>query len=127
MPESASLLTPPQLAERLQVSRETITSWARRGKIPCVRLSLVTRRFHWGSVCRALNIPRGTSDRRPPAPRSRGCEGTRGQREDCLEIHADGALCTVRVTNNSPRIAPEDLRAFISERKTNGMSEAILE
>lgn len=41
----AELLTASQLADRLQVSAETIRDWAKAGRIPEIRISHKVRRF----------------------------------------------------------------------------------
>lgn len=48
------LLTAGQLADRLQVSPDTIRSWARSGRIPEIRVSHKVRRFDPSDVQNAL-------------------------------------------------------------------------
>ncbi|MBI1314102.1 helix-turn-helix domain-containing protein [bacterium] len=51
---TTELLTPAQLAERLQVRRSTVIHWARTGRIPEVRITSKVRRFDFGEVVAAL-------------------------------------------------------------------------
>jgi excisionase family DNA binding protein len=51
MPE---LLTPEQLASRLNVRRSTVVRWARTRRIPEVRISQKVRRFDFSEVVAAL-------------------------------------------------------------------------
>jgi excisionase family DNA binding protein len=51
---SEQLLTALQLAERLHVRERTVQAWARKGRIPTVRLSSKVIRFDWQSVLAAL-------------------------------------------------------------------------
>jgi len=48
------LLTVVQLADKLHVRPRTVHEWARRGRIPAVRLSSKVVRFDWASVLAAL-------------------------------------------------------------------------
>jgi excisionase family DNA binding protein len=48
------LLTSDELAERLRVRPATIRDWARRGRIPKVRLSYKVLRFEFSAVMSAL-------------------------------------------------------------------------
>jgi excisionase family DNA binding protein len=48
------LLTVCQLAERLHVRPRTVQLWARRGRIPAVRVSAKIIRFDWQAVVSTL-------------------------------------------------------------------------
>ena len=48
------LLTPDQLARRLGVRPRTIREWARKGRVPAMRLSRKVVRFDWETVLSAL-------------------------------------------------------------------------
>ncbi len=48
------LMTASQLADHLQVEEETIKRWARRGRIPRVKLGYNCIRYRYSSVVRAL-------------------------------------------------------------------------
>ena len=48
------LLTTSQLAERLQVSKDTIREWARNGVIPEIRISAKVRRFSLDDIVKAF-------------------------------------------------------------------------
>jgi excisionase family DNA binding protein len=48
------LLTADQLADRLRIRPRTVQKWARRGRIPTVRLSPKVVRFRWSTVLAAL-------------------------------------------------------------------------
>lgn len=56
------LLTPHEVAERLQLSKGTVDRWMREGKIPCRSHPLGRGRgrriyFSWPDVAKALKIP----------------------------------------------------------------------
>jgi excisionase family DNA binding protein len=48
------LLTVAQLAERLQIRPRTVQAWARKRRIPAVRLSAKVIRFYWRQVLLAI-------------------------------------------------------------------------
>jgi excisionase family DNA binding protein len=48
------LLTVSQLAERLHIRPRTVQIWARRGRIPAIKLSPKVVRFNWLAVLAAL-------------------------------------------------------------------------
>jgi excisionase family DNA binding protein len=48
------LLTVSQLADRLHLCPRTVQSWARKGRIPAVKLSAKVVRFDWQEVLTAL-------------------------------------------------------------------------
>jgi len=48
------LLTVDQLADRLHVRPRTVQAWARRGRIPAVKLSAKVVRFDWCAVLATL-------------------------------------------------------------------------
>jgi excisionase family DNA binding protein len=48
------LLTVNQLAERLHIKPRTVQAWARRGRIPAVKLSAKVVRYEWPAVLAAL-------------------------------------------------------------------------
>jgi excisionase family DNA binding protein len=48
------LLTVDQLAERLRLRPHTVRAWARRGRIPVIRLSHKVVRFSWSAVLAVL-------------------------------------------------------------------------
>jgi excisionase family DNA binding protein len=50
----SEFLTADQLADRLHVRPRTVQEWARRGRIPTVRLSPKVVRFRWSTVLAAL-------------------------------------------------------------------------
>jgi excisionase family DNA binding protein len=50
----SELLTVDQLAERLHVRPRTVREWARRGRIPSVRLSAKVVRYEWAAVLAVL-------------------------------------------------------------------------
>ena len=54
-------LTAAQLAERLQVSADTVRGWAKSGRIPEIRISPKVRRFDPVAVAQALNQHRATA------------------------------------------------------------------
>jgi predicted site-specific integrase-resolvase len=47
-------LTASQLADRLHLRTRTVQTWARRGRIPTVKLSAKVVRFDWLEVLAAL-------------------------------------------------------------------------
>jgi len=51
----AELLKRHQLAQKLQVSPRTVDAWARRGRIPSIRLSRKVIRFDLEEVLAALS------------------------------------------------------------------------
>ncbi|HTU19230.1 MAG TPA: helix-turn-helix domain-containing protein [Gemmataceae bacterium] len=55
------LLTAIQLAERLNLRPSTVRVWARRGRIPAVRLSPKVVRFDWLAVLTALRGRKGAT------------------------------------------------------------------
>lgn len=55
MEQATELLTARELAKRLRVSTETIRTWARRGRIPTVRLSPKVIRYNCEAVLSALS------------------------------------------------------------------------
>lgn len=55
------LLTAEELATRLRVRPGTIRVWARRGRIPSVRLSPKVVRFDFGAVIMAAGATGGRS------------------------------------------------------------------
>jgi excisionase family DNA binding protein len=48
------LLTVDQLADRLHIRPRTVQTWARRGRIPTIKLSAKVVRFDWRAVLAAL-------------------------------------------------------------------------
>jgi excisionase family DNA binding protein len=59
------LLTADQLAERLHLRTRTVQAWARKGRIPTVKLSAKVVRFDWPAVLAALRDqakPKGVRD-----------------------------------------------------------------
>jgi len=48
------LLDKAEVAARLGVAPETITKWAREGRIPEIRISPKVRRFDFGEIVTAL-------------------------------------------------------------------------
>jgi excisionase family DNA binding protein len=50
----SELLTANQLAERLQIRPRTVQAWARKGRIPTVKLSAKVVRFDWEAVVASL-------------------------------------------------------------------------
>jgi excisionase family DNA binding protein len=50
----SEFLTTRQLAERLQVSPETIRDWARKGRIPVIRVNAKIRRYDLAAVLASL-------------------------------------------------------------------------
>ena len=65
MDQATELLTARELAKRLRVSPETVRAWARRGRIPTLRLSPKVIRYNAEAVFAALStmpekgVPRG--------------------------------------------------------------------
>ena len=55
-----------QLGLRLGVRSETIRSWARQGRIPCIRITGKVIRFDWEDVLAALREAPRQSDPRDP-------------------------------------------------------------
>lgn len=53
---TAELLTPGELAQRLKVTRATVTRWRRAGRIPAIRINQAVYRFDYENV---LNTLRG--------------------------------------------------------------------
>ena len=51
-----TLLDSCQLGRRIGVSPETIRSWAREGRIPCIRITPKVIRFDWEAVLAALDV-----------------------------------------------------------------------
>ena len=49
------LLTKEELAERLKLTTRTIDTMIAQGRLPCLKLSPRTVRFHWSDVMAALN------------------------------------------------------------------------
>lgn len=52
---AAKPLTAGELAEYLSVCQETVRTWTRAGKIPCLKISSKLIRYDLASVLRALN------------------------------------------------------------------------
>jgi excisionase family DNA binding protein len=48
------LLTPGELADRLKVTRATITKWRKLGRIPFLRVNATVYRFDYEAVLEAL-------------------------------------------------------------------------
>jgi excisionase family DNA binding protein len=71
------LLTTSQLAERLQVSKDTILGWARSGVIPEIRISAKVRRFSLDDVVKAIReraaTPKAASGAPAPQERAPAC------------------------------------------------------
>jgi excisionase family DNA binding protein len=55
MERATELLTARELAKRLRVSPETVRAWARRGRIPTLRLSPKAIRYNAEAVLEALS------------------------------------------------------------------------
>jgi len=55
MERATELLTARELAKRLRVSPETVRAWARRGRIPTLRLSPKVIRYDAEAVLAALS------------------------------------------------------------------------
>lgn len=55
MERATELLTTQELAKRLRVSPETVRDWARRGRIPRLRLSPKAIRYSAEAVLAALS------------------------------------------------------------------------
>jgi len=51
---SDRLLTKTELASRLRISRRTLDSWQRQGRISYLKIGKSCR-YHWGDVIDALN------------------------------------------------------------------------
>ena len=51
----AEIVTTAQLAERYQVSAETILTWSKAGKIPSIRVGKKVRRYDVTAVMQALD------------------------------------------------------------------------
>lgn len=49
------MLTAKELAQKLRVSRNTISRWVKRGWIPYWRLPGGELRFDWHAICGKLN------------------------------------------------------------------------
>lgn len=55
MEQATELLTARELAKRLRVSPETVRAWARRGRIPTLRLSRKAIRYNLEAALAALS------------------------------------------------------------------------
>lgn len=53
------LLIASEVAERFFVNKKTVQAWARRGSLPCIKLSTSTLRFRVEDVEHALRPKRG--------------------------------------------------------------------
>jgi excisionase family DNA binding protein len=51
------LLTPAEVAAAFAVDRETITRWAKQGKLPHIKALGGHRRFRWSDVSPQLQFP----------------------------------------------------------------------
>lgn len=58
------LLDTAQIAEALNVCRNTVRAWARAGKIPFIRPSKQVMRFDLEAVIKALSAPRAEGTNR---------------------------------------------------------------
>ncbi len=63
MEHPPDLLTNHELAVKLRVSPDTVSSWARRGVIPCIKLSRKAIRFDYQAVVTALATLPAKGDR----------------------------------------------------------------
>jgi excisionase family DNA binding protein len=61
MQTTQELLKPFELAERLKVSRATITKWRRSGRIPTIKINATVYRFDYAEVVAALRRNGGTA------------------------------------------------------------------
>ena len=55
--QTSDLLTARELASCLRVSADTVRTWARRGRIPTIRLSRKVVRYDLADVLAALKEP----------------------------------------------------------------------
>ena len=61
--DTPELLTAEELADRLAVAPGTVKVWARRGRIPSVRISPKVVRYIYGDVVAALRDAQGGAGR----------------------------------------------------------------
>ena len=60
--DEQELLTVDQLAERLHVGPRTVQLWARRKRIPSIKISAKVVRFAWTAVMTALHDLEGNRE-----------------------------------------------------------------
>ena len=66
------LVDASKIAEIFGVTIQTVQTWTRQGRIPCIRPTQMTVRYRLADVERALTCPATSSGRQHPVPADGG-------------------------------------------------------